>query len=142
MAARIRAQMPMKTSIKTLDRGRGVEHPARFVHDAQVRARVDERLGDRPRRHRKPPSVFTTSPIQAAATSGSDHRKMRAMTGKIISSTTEKTTTSDDTMTGTMGRARIAAPVVIAADTPQMEIPEASGADHSRLNRKYLRAMK
>jgi hypothetical protein len=37
-------------------------------------------------------------------------------------------------MIGTTGRARIAAPVVIAADTPQMEIPEASGAAHSRLN--------
>ena len=42
-------------------------------------------------------------------------------------------------MTGTIGRARIAAPVAIAAETPQIEIPEASGAAHSRLKRKNLR---
>jgi len=34
----------------------------------------------------------------------------------------------------------IAPPVAIAAETPQMEIPDASGAAHSRLNLKYLRA--
>jgi hypothetical protein len=44
-------------------------------------------------------------------------------------------------MTGTTGRARIAAPVAIAADTPQIEIPEASGAAHSRLKRKNRRAI-
>ena len=43
-------------------------------------------------------------------------------------------------MTGTMGRARMAEPVAMAADTPQMEMPEASGAAHSRLNLKYRRA--
>ena len=43
-------------------------------------------------------------------------------------------------MIGTTGRARIAAPVVMAAETPQMEIPEARGAAHSRLNRKTVRA--
>ena len=33
-------------------------------------------------------------------------------------------------------RALIAEPVAMAADTPQIEIPEASGAAHSRLNLK------
>ena len=42
---------------------------------------------------------------------------------------------------GTTGRARIALPVAIAADTPQIEIPDASGAAHSRLNPNHLRAM-
>ena len=88
------------------------------------------------------PSVLTASPIQAAATIGSCQRNACAANGSTSSSTTEKTTTSDETMIGTTGRARIAAPVVIAADTPQMEIPEASGAAHSRLNLKYLRATK
>ena len=32
-------------------------------------------------------------------------------------------------MIGTIGRARMAAPVVMAADTPQIEIPESAGAD-------------
>jgi len=36
-------------------------------------------------------------------------------------------------MMGTIGRARNALPVAMAADTPQMEMPEASGAAHSRL---------
>ena len=45
-------------------------------------------------------------------------------------------------MIGTTGRAGWPRPVVMAADTPQIEIPEASGAAHSRLNLKYLRAMK
>jgi hypothetical protein len=31
----------------------------------------------------------------------------------------------------------IALPVAMAADTPQMEIPDASGAAHSRLKPKY-----
>lgn len=43
-------------------------------------------------------------------------------------------------MIGTTGRARMALPVAMAADTPQMEMPEASGTAHSRLNLKYLRA--
>ena len=42
--------------------------------------------------------------------------------GSKISSKTEKITTSDDTMIGTIGRARMAAPVVMAAETPQIEI--------------------
>src|ERR1700722_6571780 len=87
------------------------------------------------------PSVLTANPIQAAATKGSIHRNAWAAKGKTSSSTTEKTTTKDDTMIGTIGLARIAAPVVIAADTPQMEMPDAKGAAHSRLNLKYLRAM-
>jgi len=40
-----------------------------------------------------------------------------------------------------MGRALMAAPVAMAAETPQIEIPEASGTAHSRLNPKYLRAI-
>ena len=44
-------------------------------------------------------------------------------------------------MMGTTGRARIAPPVAIAAETPQMDMPDASGAAHSLLNLKYLRAM-
>ena len=43
-------------------------------------------------------------------------------------------------MIGTTGRARMAPPVAIAAETPQMEMPEARGAAHSLLNLKYLRA--
>ena len=86
------------------------------------------------------PSVLTARPIQAAATSGSFQRNSRAASGRITSSTTEKMTTSEETMIGTTGRARIAAPVVMAAETPQIEIPEASGAAHSRLNRKTVRA--
>ena len=65
-----------------------------------------------------------------------------AMTGRINTSTTAKITTSDDTSTGTCGRARIAPPVAMAAATPQIETPEASGADHSRLKPKPLRAMR
>ena len=41
-------------------------------------------------------------------------------------------------MIGTMGRALIAAPVAIAAETPQIEMPEASGTAHSRGNFKYF----
>ena len=52
-----------------------------------------------------------------------------------------KTTISEETMIGTTGRARMALPVAIAADTPQMEMPEAMGTAHSLLNLKYLRAM-
>src|SRR5271166_5017137 len=40
------------------------------------------------------------------------------------------------------GRARIAPPVAIAAATPQIDIPEASGADHSRLKPNPFRAMR
>ncbi len=60
----------------------------------------------------------------------------------MISSTTAKMTTSDETMIGTIGRARMAPPVAIEAETPQMEMPEASGADHSRLNLKNFRAIR
>src|SRR5271166_501768 len=73
------------------------------------------------------PSVLTASPIQAAATSGSCDMKACAITGRTSTSMTAKITTSDDTSTGTCGRARIAPPVAIAAATPQIEIPEASG---------------
>ncbi len=45
-------------------------------------------------------------------------------------------------MIGTTGRARMAEPVAIAAETPQIEMPEASGTLHSRLNLKYLRETK
>ena len=43
---------------------------------------------------------------------------------------------------GIIGLALIALPVAIAADTPQIEIPEARGAAHSLLNPKYFRAIK
>jgi type II secretory pathway component HofQ len=86
------------------------------------------------------PSVFTESAIQAPATSGSCDRYRSATNGRNSSSTTAKITTSDDTMIATTGRARIAAPVAIAAETPQIEMPEASGAAHSRLNLNQLRA--
>src|SRR5436190_17974709 len=86
------------------------------------------------------PSVFTASPIHAAATIGSWARKAFAANGSRINSTTANTTTSELTMTGTTGRARIALAVAIAADTPQMEIPEVSGAAHARLKQNHLRA--
>ena len=50
-------------------------------------------------------------------------------------------TTSEETMMGTIGLARMAAPVAIEAETPQMEIPEARGADHSLLNPNHFRAI-
>ena len=59
------------------------------------------------------PSVLIASPIQAPATKGSCHRKVWARNGRIRTSTTAKTTTSDDTRIGTAGRARIAPPVAI-----------------------------
>lgn len=86
------------------------------------------------------PSVLTASPIPAAATIGSSASQARAANGRTIHSTTAKATTKDDTMTGTTGRARMAAPVGMAADTPQMEMPEAKGAAHSRLKPKRRRA--
>ena len=55
---------------------------------------------------------------------------------------TANTTTSEDTSTGTMGRARIAPPVAIAAETPQIEMPEANGAAHSREKPNQWRATK
>src|SRR5215831_12962063 len=54
------------------------------------------------------PSVLTASPIQAPATSGSRQRKVCARNGRINTSITAKTTTSEDTSTGTTGRARMA----------------------------------
>src|SRR5207253_11511214 len=73
---------------------------------------------------------------------GSCERNAFAANGRISSSTTAKITTSEATMIGTMGQARIAPPVAIAADTPQNEIPDASGAAHSRLKLNHLRAKK
>ena len=70
------------------------------------------------------PSVLTASPIQAPATSGSCERKVCATKGRIRTSTTAKITTSEDTKTGTTGRARIAPPIAIAAETPQIEMPD------------------
>ena len=62
------------------------------------------------------------------------------MKGSTSISMQVKTTMSEETMIGTTGRARMALPVAMAAETPQMEMPEASGTAHSRLNLKYLRA--
>src|ERR1035437_4185271 len=86
------------------------------------------------------PSVFTANPIHAAATIGSWDRNACAANGRISNSTTAKMTTSDDTMIATTGLARIALPVAIAAETPQIEIPDARGTAHSRLNLNHLRA--
>src|SRR5262249_36798817 len=86
------------------------------------------------------PSVLTARPTQAPATMGSWYKTAWARKGKNNSSITAKITTRDETITGTTGRARMAAPVAIAADTPQIEIPDASGAAHSRLNRNTVRA--
>src|SRR6201986_5098290 len=88
------------------------------------------------------PSVLTASPIQAPATSGSWESQVCATNGRISTSTTANTTTSDDTSTGTTGRDRIAPPVGNAAATPQTKKAEASGAAHSRENPNHLRAMK
>ena len=87
-----------------------------------------------------PPSDLTARPIQPPATMGSVYRKCWAMKGRISISMQVNTTTSEETMMGTTGRARMAPPVAIAAETPQMEMPEARGAAHSLLNLKYLRA--
>src|SRR4030042_3977574 len=80
-----------------------------------------------------PPSVLTARAIHAPATSGSVHRKDCARKGRIIISTTAKTTTRDETIIGTTGRALMAAPVAIAAETPQIDMPDARGAAHSLL---------
>ena len=71
---------------------------------------------------------------------GSPVRKCCAMKGRISISMQVNTTTSEETMIGTTGRERMAAPVAMAAETPQMEMSDASGAAHSRLNLKYRRA--
>ncbi len=60
----------------------------------------------------------------------------------MMTSTTAKMTTSEDTSTGIAGRARMAPPVAIAAATPQMEMPEASGTANSRLKPNHFRATK
>ena len=88
-----------------------------------------------------PPSDLTARPIQPPATMGSLCRKKAATKGSTSISMQVKTTISEETMIGTTGRARMALPVAMAADTPQMEMPEAMGTAHSRLNLKYLRAM-
>ena len=87
-----------------------------------------------------PPSDFTARPIQPPATMGSVCRKAEATKGRISISMQVNTTTREETMIGTTGRARMAPPVAMAADTPQMEMPEASGAAHSLLNLNHLRA--
>src|SRR6476646_8009940 len=86
------------------------------------------------------PSVFTDSPIHAPATSGSCASSQAARKLMNVRATTAKITTSEETITATTGRARMAAPVAIAADTPQIEMPEASGAAHSRLKPNQVRA--
>ncbi len=140
--ASINAQIPIKTSIKTLT----------FVAVLSIQSFWKNRLFSLAFANTRAsaiaplavaaPSVLTASPIQAPATSGSFQRNCCAKNGRIKSSTTAKMTTSEDTIIGTTGRAFIAAPVAIAALTPQIEIPEARGAAHSRLNLKYLRATK
>ena len=119
------------------------QHPARPRRRPRTRRPgADQGVGDRPAGHgravgldRQPHPGGGDQRLVPRGTAG-------AASGRSNSSTTEKTTTSDDTMIGTTGRARIAAPVVMAAETPQIEMPEASGAAHSRLKRKNFRAMK
>ena len=60
--------------------------------------------------------------------------------GSTSTSSIAKITTSIDTVTGITGRARIAPPVAIAADTPQTEMPDASTADASRCSLNTRRA--
>ena len=89
------------------------------------------------------PSVFIARPIQAPATIGSCHRKVCGSNGRISTSTTENTTTSDDTITGTAGRGAdsSAPPVAMAADTPQIEMPEERHRPFAE-NPNYLRETK
>src|SRR5438093_150329 len=90
---------------------------------------------------KKMPRKTLASPIAALALP-SKPGAARATKGRIKSSTHENTTTSDEIMMGTMGRALMAPAVAMAADTPQMEMPEASGAAHSRESPKYRRDTK
>src|ERR1019366_9366258 len=98
MAERSTAQMPMKTSMKTLTVVVVFNiQPASYSTPASAaRARISDSV--MVPAATAAPSVFTTNPIQAAATSGSVHKKICAAKGSISNSTTEKTTTSDDTM--------------------------------------------
>src|ERR1700680_4103817 len=83
---------------------------------------------------------LTAGPDQLAAKTGACERNAVAIHGRMRTSTTAKITTSEETSTGTAGRARMAPPVAIEAATPQIEMPEASGADHSRLKPNHWRA--
>ena len=87
-----------------------------------------------------PPSDLTARPIQPPATMGSPVRKCCAMKGRISISNAgeyhdERGNHDRNDGPGADGRA-----VAMAAETPQMEMPDASGAAHSRLNLKYRRA--
>src|SRR5439155_27037187 len=125
-----------------LHRRRGAEYPAFRVVDAFGGVRSeDQGFGDRAARHRRAVGLHR-QPHPRARDHGFMRKERVRGKGRISSSTTAKITTSEATMIGTMGRARIAPPVAIAAETPQIEIPDASGAAHSRLKPNHLRATK
>ena len=86
------------------------------------------------------PSVFTVMPIAAPFTIGWSGKAAVYSPGRMISSNIAKITTSIDTVTGITGFALIAPPVAIAAETPQIEIPDASTAETSRCNLNERRA--
>ena len=139
--ASTRAHTPMKTSMKifTVVVTMTIQLGSQFtpsVSAALARMRDSAMAPEA----MAPPSDFTARPIQPPATIGSVYRKCEAMKGRISISMQVNTTTSEDTMIGTTGRERMAPPVAMAAETPQMEMPEASGAAHSRLNLKYFLA--
>src|SRR6476660_3923682 len=109
-----------------LHRGRGSENPAFGIVDAfGCGFRQNQRFGDCAAGHRRAVGI-TESAIHAPATIGSCDRYACARKGRNSNSTTAKITTSEETMIATTGLARIAAPVAMAADTPQIEMPEES----------------
>src|ERR1700693_1700129 len=123
------AQIPMKTSMNTLTVAVTASIQPGWEATPSAAAWAGTGAGVMPPAATAAPSVLTASPIQAAATRGSCDMKASAIAGRTKTSITAKTTTSEDTSPGTCGRARIAPPVAIAAATPQIDIPEASGAD-------------
>src|SRR6516225_9467128 len=94
-------------------RSGGAEDPSRLIrHALRRRLRQDQRFGDAAAGDRRAVGLDGKSD---PATSGSCHRNVCARNGRINTSTTAKTTTSEETSTGTIGRAQMAAPVAIAA---------------------------
>ncbi len=75
------------------------------------------------------PSVFTAIPMADPATIGWSIIVAVKTGGRITSSITAYTTTRAETITGISGLALTAPPVATAAETPQMEIADASTAD-------------
>ena len=71
-----------------------------------------------------PPSDLTARPIQAPATSGSVQRKYLARNGRMTISTATKITTSEETMIGTIGRARMASGGTRLVHSREMKVIE------------------